>query len=212
MTRHAHFITVEGGEGAGKSTQVRRLAARLQARGETVLTTREPGGTPDAEAIRALLIAGCESRWDPLAETLLHLAARRQHLVDAIFPALERGEWVVSDRFYDSTRAYQGSGQAVPLATIDALHEPVLEGLEPGLTLILDIPPAIGLARAQGRADASRYERWSVDRHEAIRKAFLAIAAEEPERCAVVDAAGDAESVAAGVWSLVAARFPELAG
>lgn len=207
----AKFITFEGGEGAGKSTQIQRLAERLRAAGQTVLVTREPGGTPDAEAIRGLLTAGEAARWDPLAETLLHLAARRQHLARAIRPALARGEWVLCDRFYDSTRAYQGGGQGVTRAAIDRLHEPVLEGLHPSLTVLLDIPPETGLARARARGDAGRYERWPLERHAAIRAAFRAIAAAEPARCAVIDATGSVEAVAAAVWTAAAGRFPDLA-
>ncbi len=205
------FITFEGGEGAGKSTQIQRLAERLRAAGGTVLITREPGGTPDAEAIRGLLTAGETARWDPLAETLLHLAARRQHLARAIRPALERGEWVLCDRFYDSTRAYQGGGQGVTRAAIDRLHEPVLEGLHPILTFMLDIPPEAGLARARARGDAGRYERWPLEQHAAIRAAFLDIAAAEPARCQVIDATQSIDTIADAVWRATAARFPDLA-
>lgn len=205
------FITFEGGEGAGKSTQIQRLAESLRARGQSVLITREPGGTPDAEAIRSLLTTGETARWDPLAETLLHLAARRQHLARAIRPALERGEWVLCDRFYDSTRAYQGGGQGVARATIDILTEPVQEGLYPALTFMLDIPPEVGLARARARGDAGRYERWPLERHAAIRAAFLAIAADEPARCCVIDAAQSIGAIATAIWLAAAAKFPELA-
>ena len=205
------FITFEGGEGAGKSTQIQRLAESLRARGQSVLITREPGGTPDAEAIRSLLTTGETARWDPLAETLLHLAARRQHLARAIRPALERGEWVLCDRFYDSTRAYQGGGQGVARATIDLLTEPVQEGLYPALTFMLDIPPEVGLARARARGDAGRYERWPLERHAAIRAAFLAIATDEPARCCVIDAAQSIGTIATAIWSAAAAKFPELA-
>lgn len=205
------FITFEGGEGAGKSTQIQRLAERLRAAGGSVLITREPGGTPDAEAIRSLLTAGETARWDPLAETLLHLAARRQHLARAIRPALERGEWVLCDRFYDSTRAYQGGGQGVTRAAIDRLHEPVLEGLHPALTFMLDIPPEAGLARARARCDAGRYERWPLEQHAAIRAAFLDIAAAEPARCQVIDATLTIDAIADAVWRATATRFPDLA-
>ncbi len=207
MNATPKFITFEGGEGAGKSTQIQCLARRLRARGQTVLITREPGGTPDAEAIRGLLTAGEAARWDPMAETLLHLAARRQHLARAIRPALARGDWVLSDRFHDSTRAYQGGGQGVSRTTIDRLHEPVLEGLHPALTLMLDIPPEVGLARARARGDAGRYERWPLERHAAIRAAFLAIAAAEPGRCSVIDAAQSIDAIADAVWAAVARKF-----
>lgn len=210
MSVPAKFITFEGGEGAGKSTQVQHLAAELRDAGQAVLITREPGGTPDAEAIRSLLTTGEAARWDPLAETLLHLAARRQHLARAIRPALARGEWVLCDRFYDSTRAYQGGGQGVTRATIDHLHAPVLEGLHPTLTFLLDIAPETGLARARARGDAGRYERWPQERHAAIRDAFLAIAAEEPARCEIVDASQPIETIAAAIWTRLCERFPDL--
>lgn len=210
MGRPARFITFEGGEGAGKTTQIARLAARLQTAGHTVVVTREPGGTSDAEAIRGLLVEGNAGRWDPMAETLLHLAARRQHLVRKVSPALKRGEWVLCDRFLDSTRAYQGAGQAVPPAVIESLAAPVMAGLEPGLTLVLDLAPQDGLARARARSAAGRYERWPLARHEAIRQAFLAIAEREPLRCRVLDAMQPVDTVAAGVWQAVTGRFPEL--
>lgn len=207
----ARFITFEGGEGAGKTTQIARLAARLQAAGQAVVVTREPGGTPDAEAIRSLLVEGDAGRWDPMAETLLHLAARRQHLVRKVSPALKRGEWVLCDRFLDSTRAYQGAGQAVPPAVIESLAAPIMAGLEPGLTLVLDLAPRDGLARARARSAAGRYERWPLARHEAIRQAFLAIAEREPLRCRVLDATQPVDTVAAGVWQAVTGRFREFA-
>lgn len=209
MTGPRKFITFEGGEGAGKSTQIQRLAGRLRDAGGTVLVTREPGGTPDAEEIRALLTAGEAHRWDGIAETLLHLAARRQHLARLVTPALARGEWVLCDRFYDSTRAYQGGGQGVSRATIDCLHEAVLDGLHPSLTLVLDIPPEAGLARARARGDAGRYERWPVERHASIRNAFLEIAASEPARCRVIDATLDIDTVAAEIWAAVKNTFGE---
>jgi len=212
MPPPARFITFEGGEGAGKTTQIQRLADRLRAGGHTVTVTREPGGTPEAEAIRALLVEGEAGRWDPLAETLLHLAARRQHLARKVWPALERGEWVLCDRFLDSTRAYQGAGQAMAPAVIESLATPVMAGLEPGLTLILDLSPEDGLARAAARSAAGRYERWPLARHRAIRQAFLAIAAREPARCRVIDATQPVETVDAGVWRAVEGRFPDLGG
>jgi len=205
------FITFEGGEGAGKSTQIQHLAENLRARGQSVLITREPGGTPDAEAIRGLLTTGEAARWDPLAEALLHLAARRQHLARAIRPALQRDEWVLCDRFYDSTRAYQGGGQGITRSTIDTLHEPVLDGLHPALTFLLDIPPEAGLARAHARGDAGRYERWPLERHAAIRAAFLAIAADEPKRCHVIDAAQSIDAIANAILKACTTKFPELA-
>lgn len=206
------FITLEGGEGAGKSTQVKRLAAKLAERGVDVVQTREPGGTPGAEAIRNLLVTGDPDRWDAMTETLLHYAARRAHVEKTVKPALARGAWVISDRFADSTMAYQGYGGAVGRDTVAALHELVLGDFAPDLTLVLDLPVEIGLQRAkarmQGQATAEdRYERMGTAFHEALRKAFHDIAAREPQRCHVIDASGDVDAVAAALWNAVAGRF-----
>ncbi len=206
------FITLEGGEGAGKSTQVPRLAAHLEKAGHTVCMTREPGGSPGAEAIRELLVTGDPGRWDAAAETLLHYAARRSHLTETIRPALTRGEWVVCDRFADSTRAYQGYVGGVDKGFISDIHARIVGDLTPDLTLILDLPPEAGLARAQVRAQArgegeDRYERMGLDFHRRLRAAFLEIAANEPERCMVVDADGDMETVAERIKSAVEDRL-----
>jgi len=149
--RTAKFITMEGGEGAGKSTHVKRLAVALQQSGIEALTTREPGGAPGAEQIRALLVDGDTKRWDGLTEALLHFAARREHLVKTIFPAIERGEWVISDRFADSTMAYQGYGFGLGREPIEALYRDVVGDFRPDLTIILDLSAEAGLARAQAR-------------------------------------------------------------
>ncbi len=192
------FITLEGGEGAGKSTQATRLCASLSERGIETLATREPGGSPAAEAIRTLLV--CESeggRWDPVGETLLQFAARADHLRRTILPALERGVWIVCDRFADSTRAYQGAGLGVPQDEIEALYHMVMGDFAPDLTLILDLAVEIGLARANER-DAGRsahYERLPRAFHENVRASFLSIAAHEPARCVVLDASADADSL-----------------
>ena len=206
------FITLEGGEGAGKSTQIKRLAARLAARGIEAVVTREPGGTPGAEAIRTLLVTGDVARWDAVTETLLHYAARREHVEKTVRPALARGAWVISDRFADSTMAYQGHAGAVGAERVAALHKLVLGDFKPDLTLILDLPVQVGLARAQSRAGAvssaeDRYERMGLTFHEALRKAFLDIAAAEPQRCRVVPADADADSVETALWAQVAERF-----
>lgn len=188
------FITLEGGEGAGKSTQARRLAAWLSDRGYSVLLTREPGGAPGAEAIRAVVLGG----WglDPVAEAMLMFAARREHLVTTIRPALAAGMWVICDRFADSTRAYQVHGQGVSGAVFGALASMALEGFRPDLTLILDLPPQIGMARAAGRGVAAdRFERLGLDFHARVRAGFLTIAAAEPDRCAVIDATADPSCV-----------------
>ena len=209
MSTQAKFITFEGGEGAGKSTQIAYLAERLQQHGHSVCVTREPGGTAEAEEIRAILTTGEPAKWDPLAETLLHLAARRQHLARKILPSLDRGEWVLCDRFYDSTRAYQGSGQGVAPDLIERLHEPVLDGVHPALTILLDIDPLAGLARAQARGENARYEQWPAERHAAIRSAFLDIANREPERCYVLDASQSADEIWERIWERVQTRFAE---
>lgn len=201
------FITLEGGEGAGKTTQRRLLAAALRAAGLDVLETREPGGEPGAEAIRDLLVAGEPGRWEPLAETLLHYAARAQHVARVIGPALARGTWVVSDRFADSTAVYQGAGQGVDAATIAAIDRAALGGFAPDLTLVLDLPVEAGLARAAARAETNRYERFDRGFHERIRAGFLARARAEPRRCVVIDAAPPAEAVAASIRAAVAERL-----
>ena len=192
------FVTFEGGEGAGKSTQVLRLIAALKRSGHKAIATREPGGAPGAELIRGLLVEGPPERWDPLAEALLHNAARRQHAVLTIWPALERGDWVVSDRFADSTLAYQGYGLGLDRGTIDALRRITLNDFEPDLTVILDLPVSAGLARAKAReaGKASRYELMSEAVHERLRKGFLDIARSNPKRCVVIDASANVDSVA----------------
>lgn len=203
------FITLEGGEGAGKSTQARLLEAALLAAGHRVLRTREPGGAAGAEAIRGVLLGpkGDDLPWDGVAECMLHFAARREHLVRTIRPALDSGVWVISDRFADSTMAYQVYGQGVPRGVFDALAGVALEGLAPDLTLVLDIGPGEGLSRAAARGDTNRYEAMDPDFHERVRAGFRAIAAAEPARCAVVDATAAPEGVAAEILRLVRARL-----
>jgi dTMP kinase len=203
------FISIEGGEGAGKSTQVLRLVKALKRAGHKVLATREPGGAPGAELIRALLVDGPAERWEPLAEALLHYAARRQHLVHTIKPALARGQWVVSDRFADSTLAYQGYGQGAAHETIETLRRLTLGAFAPDLTIILDLPVALGLSRAGSRTEQgeARYERMAPEMHERLREGFLAIAAAEPKRCAVVDASADVETVARRIAEVAGKRL-----
>jgi dTMP kinase len=202
------FITLEGGEGAGKSTQVVRLAAWLEGRGHEVVATREPGGSPGAEMIRKLLVEGPAERWDGATEALLHVAARRDHLRSTVWPALKRGAWVISDRFADSTRAYQGYGHGLDLAMLARLHDIAIGGFQPDLTLLLDLPVGAGLARAAVRRGAeTRYESLPRDFHDRVRRGFLQIAAAEPGRCAIVDASGDVESIAAAIAQVVAGRL-----
>ncbi|MDB5440309.1 MAG: thymidylate kinase [Caulobacteraceae bacterium] len=199
-----YFITFEGGEGAGKSTQLRRLAQRLEAAGREVVMTREPGGSPGAEAIRDLLVNGEVDRWSPMAETLLLYAARADHLQRVIRPALERGAVVLCDRFSDSTRAYQGAAGGLGEGLIDELERRVVGESSPDLTLILDLPPSQGLARAAGRGGAeARFEAKGEAFHAALREAFLAIARNEPERCVVVDAVQPPEAVEMAIWARV---------
>ncbi|MEP0337667.1 MAG: dTMP kinase [Alphaproteobacteria bacterium] len=202
------FITFEGGEGGGKSTQLGLLAKVLEDAGIEVLTTREPGGTPGAEDIRNLLVRGTIDRWPPVAEVLLHFAARVDHVEKSILPALESGAWVLCDRFTDSTLAYQGGGHGLGLQRIQALKEDILGDFQPDLTLILDIPVEEGLARAFGRAGAEdRYERMDLGFHTRIRDTFLAIAEAEPGRCAVVDATGTVDDVQREICAAVSHRL-----
>jgi dTMP kinase len=208
----SRLITFEGGEGAGKSTQLARLAARLEDAGLAVVMTREPGGTPGAEEIRKLLVEGGPARWAPMSETMLVQAARYDHVARVIAPALAAGEWVLCDRFSDSTRVYQGIAGALGLELIDRLHHTIFGDFWPDLTLILDVPVAIGLARRHGGAE-SRFEHKAVDYHERVREGYLAIARAEPARCIVLDATRPEDEVGAGIEAAVAQRFAlDLAG
>lgn len=214
MAQRGRFISLEGGEGAGKSTQARLLVAALAARGLDVVTTREPGGSPGAEEIRGLLVTGEPGRWEPMTEALLHYAARRDHVARVIIPALRAGQWVVSDRFSDSTMAYQGYGHGLPRESIRRLDALVLDNFKPDLTVILDLPVEAGLARAGGRGGAEdRYERMGTAFHERMRAGFQDIAAREPRRCCIVEAGDTPEAVHAAIVDAVARRFslPETA-
>lgn len=202
------FITFEGGEGGGKSTQLRRLTERLSGAGHEVVATREPGGSPGAEAIRDLLVRGEADRWSAMTETLLMYAARRDHVERVIGPALARGAWVLCDRFADSTRAYQGTAGGTDPAFIAALETHVLDGVRPDLTLILDLPPQTGLARAASRAGAeTRFESKGEAFHSRLRQAFLDIAAAEPERCCVIDATQSLDAVSLSIWLALEERL-----
>lgn len=202
------LISLEGGEGAGKTTQCARLAAYLRGRGRTVVATREPGGAPAAEAIRALLVEGPAERWEPVSEALLHYTARRAHVTATIEPALARGDWVVCDRFADSTMAYQGHAMGLSRAAVETLHRLALGAFLPDLTLILDLPAADGLLRARGRdLPLDRYEARCAAFHDKVRAAFLDIARREPARCVTIDAAADVEAVAAAAARAVADRL-----
>lgn len=202
------FITFEGGEGVGKTTQIARLADRLRSTGRTILATREPGGSPGAEAVRALLVTGAADRWSATAETLLMNAARIDHVERVIAPALAEDAIVICDRFADSTRAYQGAAGGVPESVIAMLEAGVLEGLKPDLTLVFDLPAEVGLARAHGRGGAeARFEGKGLEFHQRLREHFRAIATAEPERCVLIDAAAAPDTVAEAVWAAVTERL-----
>ncbi|HLO78439.1 MAG TPA: dTMP kinase [Magnetospirillum sp.] len=207
MTR-GQFITFEGGEGAGKSTQLKMLAEALARAGIEVVTTREPGGSKGAEAIRALLVTGEVDRWDAQTEALLHTAARRDHLSKTVWPALERGAWVVCDRFADSTLAYQGYGHGLSKDFITGLTRLAIGDFTPDLTLVLDLPVEDGLKRAGGRGGAEdRYERMGTDFHQRLRQGFLEIARSAPDRCAVIDATTDLDAVHQAILRTVKSRL-----
>lgn len=207
MTR-GRFITLEGGEGAGKSTQLGRLAEALAARGVDVVTTREPGGSPGAEEIRRLLVAGDPGRWGAMTEALLHTAARRDHLERTVWPALDAGQWVLCDRFFDSTMAYQGYGLGLGREPIEALQRLALGDFAPDLSIILDVPVGEGLSRAAARRGAEdRYERMDQTFHERLRQGFLDIAARDPRRCAVVDGTTPVDAVHSAILAEVERRL-----
>jgi len=205
------FITFEGGEGAGKSTQAHRLALRLQAMGQGTIETREPGGSPGAEAIRQMLLSGVAAALVPAGEALLFAAARIDHLERTIRPALAAGTWVVCDRFADSTRAYQGGRNALDQDFVLGLERLVVGDTRPDLTLIIDLPVEVGLARAAQRRNADaladRFESETLAFHEGVRRAFLAIAAAEPERCVLVDGTQSADALAQAVFDIAVARL-----
>ena len=206
--QRGRFITLEGGEGSGKTTQMQRLVERLKPLVGEIVVSREPGGSIGAEQIRNLLVNGPPERWSAHTETLLMYAARRDHIERLIDPALRHGAWVVCDRFHDSTRAYQGAAGGAPAPLIDALEHTVLEGLSPDLTLILDLPVDIGLARAADRDDGeARFEAKGHEFHERLRQAFLHIARKEPDRCVVIDAEGTVEAIEARIWAAVSDRM-----
>lgn len=207
MTRGI-FITFEGGEGAGKSTQIRRLAERLRAGARDVVLTREPGGSPGAESIRELLLNGETDRWSPLTEALLMNAARRDHIERVIAPALARGAVVLCDRFADSTRAYQGAGGALDPAVIAQLEAAVVGDIRPDLTLIFDLPVEEGLRRALSRnGGEERFEAKGSAFHERLRAAYLNIAEAEPERCVLIDATATLDAVEAAILAAVQPRL-----
>ena len=206
------FVTFEGGEGAGKSTQIARLAARLRAAGIAVLLTREPGGTPAAEALRAVALSGGAQPYGPTAEAILMAAARADHVAEAIRPALAAGTWVLCDRFFDSTRVYQGEA-GVSMVLLDALEDIAAGSVRPDVTVLLDLPPQIGLARAARRGSVEAPDRFEADHlavHIRRQELFRALADAEPWRFLRIDGADEPDVVAMAIWKGVCEHFPEL--
>jgi dTMP kinase len=209
----ARFITFEGGEGTGKSTQAKLLARRLQDFGVDTLLTREPGGSPGAEVMRHVLLSGAAKSLGVYAEAILFAAARADHLSRTIQPALTSGKWVLCDRFYDSTRIYQGTLGNVEPGLIAALERATVGEALPHLTLILDLPPEIGLARAayrRGEETPDRFEGEALEFHRVLRDAYRELPRQHPDRCVLIDATGEPEKVAEAIWRVVEGRFVEL--
>ncbi|MDW6022963.1 dTMP kinase [Mesorhizobium sp. BAC0120] len=209
--RHSgFFITFEGGEGAGKSTQITRLAGKLRAEGHDVVVTREPGGSPGAEAVRHVLLSGAAEPFGPKMEAVLFAAARSDHVEQVIRPAVERGVIVLCDRFLDSSRVYQGVTGELDPEFMRALEDVTVNGMVPDMTLILDIDPELGLQRAgvrRGEGIADRFEKETLEIHQRRRAAYLAIAAAEPERCVVIDASGSPQEVETAIETAVFAAL-----
>ena len=206
------FITLEGGEGAGKSTQLAYLRQRIEAAGIPLHVTREPGGTPLAEQIRALLLDHRDEEMAPDTELLLMFAARAQHLARLVRPALARGEWVLCDRFTDATYAYQGGGRGIGFARIAVLEDWVQGELRPDLTLLLDLPVAVGMARAGRRGELDRFEREQRDFFERVRAAYLTRAEQEPQRFRIIDAAQDIAGVQRQIDAVLSPLLAQAAG
>jgi len=201
--RQGRFISIEGGEGAGKSSNIARICSRLQEAGKTVVVTREPGGTPLAEEIRKLLLAQRAEPMSSATELLLVFAARAQHVQTVILPALARGDWVVSDRFSDATHAYQGAGRGMDSSAIDTLSRLVLHGFRPDLTILLDLPVACGMQRAAGRGAPDRFEGEEWAFFERVRSSYLEMASREPRRFRLVDASVPLADVERAVIAVV---------
>jgi len=204
----AHFITLEGGEGAGKSTHARALSEALNERGIANIVTREPGGSPGAEEIRSILVAGEPGRWDATTELLLMFAARADHIARTIKPALASGQWVICDRFTDSTYAYQGAGRGVPADVIRKVEEAAVANFRPDLTLILDVPVDVAMTRIGDRTHSeNRFEKFDHGFHERLRDHFRKLAKDEPQRCLLIDTTAPAEQVSRDIWRAVAGKF-----
>lgn len=213
----ARFITFEGGEGVGKSTQVKRLLGSLNRHDIAAVRTREPGGTPKAEAVRAFILQGRSESWGPGAEAVLFAAARLDHVNQLIAPSLDAGKWVISDRFHDSTRAYQGLTGGVDDKLIRGLEALALNGRQPDLTIVLDMDPEVAFRRVNERElegalqqTGDRFEKEDLDWHRRLREAFLAIAANNPERCVVIPASQSEDALEQEIWDTLTRRFPEL--
>src|SRR4051812_19066114 len=204
------FITFEGGEGSGKSTQIKTLSERLKAAKLRAIVTREPGGSPGAEIVRHLVLSGVGKLLGAEAETLLFAAARDDHVRTVIQPALKQGIWVLCDRFTDSTRAYQGRLGKVAPAILNAMERVTIGDLKPDLTIILDVPVEVGMQRAakrRGTDEPDRFEAEDLEFHQELRDAYRQIAAAEPQRCVLIDAAADSSTVAANIWAALRDRF-----
>ncbi len=208
VTPDNRMIALEGVDGGGKGVQSRRLVAAFEAAGESVILTREPGGSPAAERIRGLLVEGEPDQWDSMTELMLMYAARRAHLRDTIWPALEAGRWVVSDRFADSSRAFQGIAGGLGVELVDRVHRIAVGAFEPALVLILDLDERVALERAERRGNCeNRFEKKGPKYHADVRAAFLEIARREPDRYVVIDGNRDRDAVARDVVFAVNARF-----
>lgn len=212
-TTQGRFITFEGGEGSGKSTQIKLLAEKLGGRGIRSLVTREPGGSPGAEIVRHLVLSGMGKILGASGEALLFAAARDDHVHTLIGPALSQGQWVLCDRFTDSTRVYQGKLGSADINLIQALERVTIGNLKPDLTIILDVPAEVGMARAEkrrGKDAPDRFEAEDIDFHRRLRDAYKQVAIDEPERCVLIEATADVRTTAERIWKTVEARFTEL--
>jgi len=212
MKQHnAPFITFEGGEGSGKSTQAQKLSDYLTKLGITNTHTREPGGSPGAELIRALVLIGDVSRWDKISESLLFNAARRDHLHNVIWPKLKAGEWMICDRFNDSTLAYQGYGHGVDINELNQLYAMIAGTFQPDLTFVFDIDPTVGLKRSLDRKhEEVRFESLDLDYHNRVRQGFLSIAQQDDQRCVVIDADQPIDSIFSTLLEILKTRFKDL--
>lgn len=216
MKKRGVFISLEGGEGTGKSTQIDMLRQAFAAANIDVITTREPGGTPQAEKIRNILVQRDTGKLDPLTEVLLLFAGRREHAVNKIVPALDAGTWVITDRFADSTRAMQGAGMGVDMNLIEQIYDVTLGDLAPDLTFIFDIDPVVGLGRSTKRlqntadqhlAAEDRYEKMELAFHQRLRQGFLDVARKNPDRCVIIDASQDIDTIHSQLVDVIEQRF-----